>query len=170
MQYLSVDLSQTTSDRLLTVTFNPSLDTVVYEITDECRYTPKQIVFKNRYGFYECLTLFKKSNETLNVSSDEFVNAYLSNGAYDLTDHQNKKINIQGKEKLSCNSGYIKETENAIYKEMLLSDSVYLYENAVITPLNVSSSNLEFKTRVNDKLVNYNIEFEYAYNTIQNIW
>ena len=72
-------------------------------------------------------------------------------------------------ESLSLNSGYIKETENSIYREMMLSDKIYLYENESLVPVNLKSTSLEFKNRVNDKLVKYTVEFEYAYNLIQNI-
>ncbi len=52
---------------------------------------------------------------------------------------------------------------------MLLSETVFFYENDALVPVNVSTSSLEYKTRVNDKLVNYTIEFDYAYNLIQNV-
>jgi len=169
VQYLSVDVSQTTNDSSITITFNPSGDTVNYVIEDECRYIPKQVVFKNKYGLYECMTLFKKNNETLNVTSDDFTNAYISAGAYSTTAHQRQRINIQGTETISVQSGYVSEQENNLYKEALLSDKIYFYEDGTLTPVNIKSSSLEFKTRVNDRLVNYQVDFEYAYNTIQNI-
>lgn len=169
VQYLSVDLSNTTNDTSLTVTFNPGGQTVDYIIEDECRYIPKQVVFKNRYGLYECMTLFKKNNETLNVEADDFTNAYISAGTYSTTDHQKQKINIQGTTTVRCNSGYIPETENELYKQALLSDKVYFFEEGELFPVNIKSSSLEFKTRVNDRLVNYTVEFEYASNVIQNV-
>ena len=169
VQYLQVDLSQTTNDTQLTVTFNPSGEQVVYQIEDECRYDPKFVVFRNRYGVYECCTFFKKSTESLNVSNETFTNNYINAGVYDTTYHQFQKINIQGKENISLNSGYISEQENSLYKEMLLSEKVYFYEDGNLIPVNVASKSIEFKTRVNDRLVNYSVDFEYAYNTIQNV-
>ena len=117
----------------------------------------------------ECITFFKKSSNSIEITSDDFVNAYISGGTYSTTDHQKQNINIQGSESLSLNSGYIKETENSIYREMMLSEKIYLYENSVLIPLILKSKSLEFKNRVNDKLVKYTVEFEYAFNLIQNI-
>jgi len=169
VQYLEVDVSQATTDEFITVTFQPAGDIITYEIVDECRYNPKQLLFKNKFGMYEGITFFKKSSNSIEITNDEFVNAYISSGTYSTTNHQNQTINIQGSESLSLNSGYIKETENAIYREMMLSDKIFLYENAVLIPLNIKSKSLEFKNRVNDKLVKYSIDFEYAYNLIQNV-
>ncbi len=169
VQYLSVDVSQATTDTFITVTFNPGGQTVNYQIEDECRYTPLQVVFKNKYGVYECMTLFKKSNNTLNVTNDDFTNAYISAGSYSTISHQKQRINIQGTETISVQSGYISEQENELYKEALLSDKIFFYVDGEFVPVNIKSSSLEFKTRVNDRLVNYQIEFEYAYNIIQNV-
>ena len=58
VQYVCIDPSQTT-DRLVTVTFNGDTDVVLtINLVDECRYNPKTIVFKNKYGYtklYQCL-------------------------------------------------------------------------------------------------------------------
>ena len=169
VQYLEIDVSQASTDTSITITTAPDADTFRYEIVDECRYTPKQVIFKNKYGVYECLTLFKKNSERLSIQSDEFVNNYVNAGAYNSTVHQFKKLNVTATESISVNSGYINEAENELYKQLLVSDKVYFYENNALVPIKVKTSNLAFKTRVNDRLVNYEIEFDYAYNIIQNV-
>ena len=169
VQYICVDNSQATTDEYITITTQPAGDVYTYEIVDECRFNPKQIIFKNKYGVYEVVTLFKKSNTALSIDSDMFVNNYISSGTYDTTKHQFQKLNIQGKSKITLNSGYIKETENELYQQLLLSDVVYFYESDALVPVNLTTSDIEYKTRVNDKLIQYTLEFEYAYNIIQNV-
>jgi hypothetical protein len=51
----------------------------------------------------------------------------------------------------------------------MLSESVYVYKDSLKLPVNVSDSSIEYKTHVNDKLVNYTIEFDYAYDKINNL-
>ena len=80
-----------------------------------------------------------------------------------------QKINVVGKKTFTVNSGYILESENDLYEQMLFSEKIWIYEDSAYVPVNVKSSSLQFKTRVNDKLINYQIEFEYAFNTIQNV-
>jgi len=46
---------------------------------------------------------------------------------------------------------------------------VYFYEDNSFIPVRPTTSNLEYKTRVNDTVINYTIDFEYAFNTINNI-
>ena len=168
VQYLEVDVSQATTDEYITITTSSGVVTT-YEVVDECRYNPIQVIFKNKLGSYDCITLFKKSNESSSSKSDEFVNNYISGGSYNTTKHQYQKLNVTAKKTIKANSGYINQIENTLYEQLLYSDTVYFYENSLLVPVNVKTSSLEYKTRVNDKLVNYELDFEYAYNIIQNV-
>lgn len=167
LQYVQIDVSQATSDQYITV--SDGTNNVIYEIYDECRYTPKQVIFKNRFGAYDIMTLFKKSANTLSVTKSMFVNQYLTNGIYDQEAHQMKDINIQAMESIRLNSGFINEAENELYKQMLTSDEIYFYEGDNLIPIRAKKSSLEFKTRINDGLINYEMDFDYAYNYIQNV-
>lgn len=168
IQYIIVDVSQTTDDEFLTITINPAGTEYVYEIIDECKYDPFTISFLNRYGVFENLTMFKKSTTRIEVESEEFINNSISAGVYDVTKHQFQKINVTAKENITLNSGYIKEGENELYKQMILSEKVFFYDSAYI-PVNVATTSLDFLTRKNDSLVKYTIDFDYAYNVINNV-
>lgn len=171
IQNLFINASATTNDTLITVLFKDASTTVKtlnYVISDECRYTPKTIVFKNRYGCYEVLNMHKKETTRIQTERKEFVNNYISGGTYDTEKHQIKDYSIDATETVTLNSGYVTEDENDLYRELIESDSVFFYDNNLI-PVQVKSSSLEFKTRINDSLVNYTVEFKYAYWTIQNV-
>jgi hypothetical protein len=169
VQYVIVDPSQTT-DRQVTITFNGDTPlSFVVSIVDECRYNPKTILFKNKNGAFEAISMFKKSTSSISTSKEDFVNQFTTNKTYDITAHQFRNINFEATEKISLNSGYISEDENESYKQLLLSDQVWFYEDGTLVPVNVETNDLTFKDRVNDRLVNYTIEFKYSYNTIQNV-
>jgi len=169
VKYLCVNVADTTTDDNIVVTVQPSGDTYTYQILDECRYTPTNVVFKNKYGAFENITMFKKRIENIKVDKQQFKNNYISGGTYDISRHQVKDLNIVGKESVKLNSGYITQDENELYKQLLLSDDVYFYEDNSFIPVRPTTSNLEYKTRVNDTVINYTIDFEYAFNTINNI-
>ena len=55
-------------------------------------------------------------------------------------------------------------------KQLLLSESVWLeFEDLSVVPVIIKTSSQQFKTGVNDKLIQYTLEFEYAFDTIQNV-
>ena len=168
VQYIYFNVSDVITDKIVTITDN-NLNKYIYNIEKECRYQTKQIIFLNRYGAFDSITMFKKSSNTLSVNKDKFTNNYLQNGSYDVTRHQIKDINIQATEKLTVNSGYINESENELYKDLMVSDIIYLFEDNNLVPLRISKNSLEIKNRVNDGLVNYTLDFDYAFNYIQNV-
>ena len=54
-------------------------------------------------------------------------------------------------------------------RELLQSEKVWIEIDSVVKPVNLSTRNLTFKTSVNDKLVDYKIDIEYAFDGIQNV-
>ena len=167
LQYVQFNTSLATSDRYVTI--SDGTNDIIIEIVDECRYEPKTVIFKNRFGAYESMTLFKKSANTLSVTKSQFTNQYLTNGTYDVTQHQMKDINIQAKESVRVNSGYVSEDENVLYRGAITSDQVWFYENDALVPVRINKNSIELKTRINDGLVNYEMSFNYAYNYIQSV-
>jgi hypothetical protein len=167
VQYVIIDVANVIANDSY-VTISDDTNTFIFEIEDECRYEPTQIIFKNRYGVFEGLSLFKKKTDSISVSKSTFTNAYLESGVYDVTKHQIKDINITATETLKLNTGFIKEAENESYKQMLVSDQIFIYDSALI-PVTAESKSLDFKTRINDGLINYEINLKYAYNYIQNV-
>ena len=164
ISYVWVDVAEAPTDEYIEITYNS--ETITLLIENECRYNPIDIFFQNKEGAQQVLTFFKKQTESISITSEE----YESNaGQPSLGNHQITKFNIQGKTKLKVNSGFVSEAMNETFKQLLLSERVWKYESGVFTPLNVSSSSLEYKTRANDRLINYEVEFSYAFNEINNI-
>ena len=56
------------------------------------------------------------------------------------------------------------------FKQLFLSDLVWNFDGTTFIPVNLGSSSLEYKTRQRDRLINYEVEFEYAFNEINNAW
>jgi hypothetical protein len=56
-----------------------------------------------------------------------------------------------------------------VFRQLLLSDKVWIEINSQTLPVNIASSSLQFKTQLNDKLINYTIDVDYAFDKINNI-
>jgi hypothetical protein len=164
IKYMWVDVSEALTDEYIEIVYNG--ETITLLIEEECRYTPIDIFFQNKEGAEQVITFFKKSTESLSITSEEYES---NNGQPSLGNHQVTKFNIQGKTKLKVNSGFVSEEMNETFKQLVFSERVWKYESGVFTPLNIASSSLEYKTRANDRLINYEIDFNYAFNEINNI-
>ena len=164
IKYMWVDVSEAPTDEYIEITYNS--ETITLLIEDECSYTPIDIFFQNKEGAEQVLTFFKTQKESISITSEEYES---NNGQPNLGNHQITKFNVQGKTKFKVSSGFVSEQTNEAFKQLLLSERVWKYESGVFTPLNIATTSLEYKTRQNDRLINYEIDFNYAFNEINNI-
>jgi hypothetical protein len=164
IQYLWIDVSETTTDTHIEVVYNGV--TITLFITEECRYTPVDIVFQNKEGAQQILTFFKKRVESMDVTNEVFEG---DRGQPSEGNHQFIKFNVGGKSKFTVNSGFIDEDVNETIKQLFLSERVWEFDGTNFIPLNISSKTFEEKTRQNDRLINYEIVFDYAFNEINTV-
>ena len=135
----------------------------------ECKFTPYKVTFINKFGALQDIWFFKRTNEALTTKTEKFKRNIISNATYNISNHQDKTLTKNGKEKLTLNTGYYPEAYNDVFKEMQLSEDCWIEINSQTLPIQVTSSSLAYKTQLNDKIINYTIEVEFAFDTINNI-
>lgn len=164
VRYVFVSLSDAVSDEYLEIIYNGV--TITLYFVDECRYTPVDIFFINKEGQQQSLTFFKSKTDNINVTSEQFTT---NRGQPSLGFHQTIRYNIQGNSSFRVNSGFVDEAQNEVFTQLLLSDYVWQLKDDVFIPLIVKTQNFEYKTRQKDRLINYELTFDYAFNKINNI-
>ena len=147
------------------------LKTVLITNVCEPKFTPYKITFVNKYGAFEDLYMFKKTTEQLNVTSDLYKRNTIANSTatYNTSEGQRSRYNVNGVTNIKLNTGFIIEDMNTTIEELFLSENVWIrYENKTL-PILPKSQSLDFKTSLNDKLINYTIDFEFAFDKINNV-
>lgn len=141
----------------------------------ECKYEPYKVTFVNKYGALQDLWFFKKSVESTNVTSEQFKASIFDQStlSYKTYKHQQQSFLAQGKDRITMNTGYVNDDHNAVLEELLLSEQVWYTkitdtEERVI-PVIPQTKSITYKTSVNDKLANYTVDFEHAFDKINNI-
>ena len=76
-------------------------------------------------------------------------------------------VSIYGREKLTLNTGWVKEEWNEVVKQMMLTQ--YLYDPDTLMPFTQQTANTQFKTSLNDGLINYTFVFKKAFNSINTV-
>ena len=151
-----------------------STESKTIEVIDECKFPVSKIIFINRFGALQNLYFFKKSVESLEVKKEKFSRNILDEtlpyaAGVNLTDHQDLDFNIIGNEMLVLNSGFVSESMNDTFKELLLSQYEWMVRDGSTLPVNIKESSFTYKTGLNDRLINYTINLQYAFDTINNI-
>ena len=142
-------------------------------VTNICepKFTPYKITFVNKYGAFQDLYMFKKSVETLDIRSDLFKRNTIANStaAYTINEGQRERYNVNGNSSLKINTGFVKEDMNQTIEELFLSENAWIrYENKTL-PILPKTKSLEYKTILNDKLINYTVDFNFAFDKINNV-
>lgn len=142
---------------------------------NECKFSPLNVIFYNKYGALQNLWFFKKSITNINITSEKFKNNILdienSGGtpSYALSKHQEKKFMANGKESITMNTGFYPQSYNEVVRQKMLAEQVWVDDLSSVLPINLKSNSLQFKKSVNDKLITYTVQFDYAFDKINNI-
>lgn len=166
VKYIWVQCDETTTDNYIEVVFNGQTTTLL--IQDEPKYAPIDIFFQNKEGAEQVLTFFKEQKSELSITSSEFES---DRGQPSTGNHQFVRYNVQGRKGLTLNSGFVDEEMNEIFTQLLLSERIWQRVSSFskFIPLNIKSKQISYKTQLNERLINYEIKFEYSYNEINNI-
>ena len=141
----------------------------------------KKVIFINKYGAQQELWFFLKNTTAIGRTNEGFKSntiTYPTNNhaTYSNRNAPNKVFNTQAKRTHNLSSGYYPEFANEYFEQLLLSEYVWMEipsrEDSrvnIVTPVKVKTSSVNFKTSVNDRLIEYTMEFEEAYDYINNI-
>jgi hypothetical protein len=174
IQYIRITLSEELQDGdTITITSaGGGTTTITLEEVCEPKYSPINVIFYNKFGALQNIWFFKKSVTTLGTVSENYkanIMNFDSTPTYSTTSPQYQVFNKQGRENIRCSTGFIDEQYNEVIKQLMLSEQVWIDNGTDVLPVAVASNSLEFKTGVNDKLIDYTIEFQYAFDKINNI-
>ena len=143
--------------------------------TFDCsKYEPIRVTFVNKFGALQDMYFTRRNNESVNISTEDYKASVMDfdNFSYDTSSHQMRTLNLMGNESITLNTDYIDESCNEHIKQLMLSEQIWmtrLTDEEKIVPLKLKSNSLQLKKRVNDKLIQYTMEFDVAADMINNI-
>lgn len=127
-----------------------------------------KVTFINRCGAFEDLFFVGQSKEKLKVNRSDFKRNIRENGTYDTTKHHYRSLNVNGRRSMTLNSGWVDESLNAAFEELLLSEFVWLNKDGKTKPINIKTSDLSLQKQNDEGLINYTIEVELSYDVLNN--
>jgi len=147
----------------------------------EPKYTPLNLKYINRKGGLQNLTLFKNSTQNIEVKGSEYnTNTFISYPEYNQSLGQKRIFNKNGTKTIKCNTGWIEENEKENILDIMLSENLLLsyyelidysgiQEKLVEYAVTLKNSSMLMKTHLNEKVINYELEFEVASALINNV-
>tara|TARA_B100001093_G_scaffold519871_1_gene611027 strand:- start:5191 stop:6555 length:1365 start_codon:yes stop_codon:yes gene_type:complete len=146
--------------------------TITLEEVCEPKYDFLDVVFYNKFGALQIMPFHKKSMISMDSNSESYkrnLMDFVNDPTYNKEKHSVRQFQVTGKEKIQMNTGFIDESFNEVIKQLMLSEQVWVYDGTEVKPIILDTKSLQFKTSLNDKLINYTFDFSYAFNKVNDI-
>lgn len=160
------DYDASANSIVLVFTYPTEVRTITFTVKEECKYDVVNCVFINRFGVPQSMFFTKAQKRSDEIESSEYRGLISEFGVYNSTQHVYKTFNSNGRTKLSCNTDYLNESDNDIFRELMLSESVWLIEDNTINPVVIDKKTIDYKTSLVDKLIQYSLDFKYSFDII----
>ena len=131
----------------------------------ECKYEVYTIDFVNRYGAWQREFFYKASTENIEMENNKFKSNPVPFPNYNEYQAQYQTFNTNAKRVQKLNTGWVEENYKQTIEELLLSEVIRV--NGL--PANLRNKSVEKFKSINTKTINYQMEFEMAYDAINSI-
>tara|TARA_R100001443_G_scaffold15803_1_gene25571 strand:- start:1236 stop:2222 length:987 start_codon:yes stop_codon:yes gene_type:complete len=142
-------------------------------VTNVCepKYTSYKLTFINKYGAYQDIYMFKKTVESFNVTEENYKRNIINTSTvtYPVYDNQKQRYNVNAQTSLTMNTGFVDEDFNTAVEELFLTENAWIRFEGKTLPIIPKSKSKTFQTSLNDKLINHTIDFEFAFDKINNV-
>ncbi len=138
----------------------------IYKVVPICepKYSPVVCSYINRFGGWQFLTFFKAQTNSVSVKKETYkLSPEATN--YNIQRGQTKSFNFSGNQTIKLNTGFVPENYSDLITELIFSETVLLDGK----PVQVKTQGTDLKTSLKDKTINYEMEFEYSFNLINDV-
>lgn len=160
-----------------------------FDNTCQQKYPNIRIKWKNRYGQFDYLNFFLVNRQGFSSTKRTYQPQLGSwqGSSLSYNDYDSSTLNYisDSKQTLSVNTPYISEDYNEIWKQLMVSDEIYwiygedsvgegfnngfangfaasVTTTEVVRPITIRTDSIIFKTGVNDKLIQYQFDFDWG--------
>ncbi len=177
IQYLNLTTNNAaTGDTIRIESTIGTLQSFTITLVEICepRFDQYRSVFYNKYGALQTFWVNKKSVESTKVKSEEFHTNLvdLDTVTYSTTRHNKKRFQVEANKSISTNTALLDDSQNKPLEQMLASEQIWLEKTqnaSEVYPVIIRTTNLTHKTGVNDKMIQYSIDFDFANNMINDV-
>jgi len=131
----------------------------------ECKYTPVKCDFVNKFGAWQTEWFFKASNKSITSENTEYNLMPATYPNYNTQEGQRKTFNTNAKEQIKVNTDWVDESYSEVIRQLMLSERILLDKS----PVKINTKSTELFKSINTHMINYQLDFEYAYDTINSV-
>jgi hypothetical protein len=132
----------------------------------ECKYTPVVCDFVNKLGAWQRVVFFKSSKTKIATRQKDYSLYSRDVVNYDPRLEQKKVFNVNATETIIVNTDWVEDSFNeSVLKPLMLSEVIRIDNK----PAKINTKATELFEHINKKMINYQLEFEFANAVINNV-
>ena len=162
-----------TTDTITITTDDGEIITLDINFIEECKNTPYKVTFINKFGSLQDIRFFGRRRDSANITREQFktntLQSSLNNTFYSTTNGTNKLFNVNSSKSIVLNTGFVCEQYNEVIQQMMQSEYVWIHENNKVYPINPTDNEISYKDERYDKLLNFTVRFNYAYDELNSV-
>jgi len=142
---------------------------IKYDIVCNQKYPNVRIKWKNRFGQFDWMNFDMVNRQSFSTQRKTYQPTLgtweSSTFGYQNYDTANQAYIVDSKQTIIVNSNWLPEAYNDILKQLLVAEEIYwVYDEANddVRPITIITENIQFKTGVVDKVIQYQFEFQYG--------
>jgi hypothetical protein len=145
-----------------------------YTVEEVCepKYTPVRVSFINKFGVVDYLTCFKVSTRSGSFTAEQYmpqINISATTPQSLTQTMQKRRFDVNSTEVITLNTGWVQENYDDVIRELLMSEKVSINYEGVEFTVNPQDSGVDYQKEVNQKMINYTLSFEIAWDIRNNI-
>lgn len=138
---------------------------VTYKPKEACKYLPVVCDYVNAYGAWNRIWFYAKNTQKFKTENKEYNLLQSSLVNYDTQEGQRRTFNANGKVSIEVNTDWVDEYFKETIKELMLSERILLGGQ----PVTIATKDTELFKHINTNLINYKLEFDYAFDYINTV-
>ena len=116
--------------------------TINIDSYEKCKYTPLKLIFINKFGAYQEIWMFANSILNMATTEERYKSNILTNGTYNTYDPQIKLLTKNANQRLTLNSDYYPESYNEVFRQLFLSEKVWIDYEGQTLGVNIESKQI----------------------------
>jgi hypothetical protein len=133
---------------------------------DWCKYEPIRCDFINKLGGWETTWFYARSNDSLSKTASKYNFLMDESLDYNPAWGTQKTFNTNGVKSIKVNTDWVEEEYKLIIQQLLMSERIVLNGKQ---PVTLTTQSVELYKSIDTKMINYELNFDFAFNFINNV-
>lgn len=135
------------------------------------KYENVRLTFVNKFGALQDIHFSAKTTESMSSKGSGYnsINFDYDNLSNNYGSHSVRDFNKNATVRHTLNTDYLHESYSEVFRQLIVSEEVWMEHKGTVKPVNVTTNSLQKKTHANNGLVQFTVSVKESHSLINNI-